>query len=149
MASALHAQSISNESVVSSGGYFSSNSSSLTWSVGEIATETIGSGYKLTQGFNQPSTTTSPVTSVESFSISINRFNIAPNPATSQVTISSAVTTDFEISVYNTIGQAVLCNAKASGSAYIMDVTAFTAGVHFIVIKTKDNQYIKSKLIIQ
>ncbi|MES2617680.1 MAG: T9SS type A sorting domain-containing protein [Bacteroidota bacterium] len=145
---AVQAQSISNESVVSSGGYFSNNNSSLTWSVGEIATETIGSGYKLTQGFNQPTSTTSPVSSVNAFTININQFNISPNPAFDQVTVFSKEIADFEITVYNALGQAVLSNVKSTNHQYSFDVTSFSKGVHFLVIKTTDNQYIKSKLII-
>lgn len=49
------AQSLSPTVISSSGGYFTGAGGSLSWTLGEIATETlINGGYILTQGFQQP-----------------------------------------------------------------------------------------------
>jgi hypothetical protein len=51
----LSAQSLSPTVVASSGGYFEGTGASLSWTLGEIATETFSSGNLiLTQGFQQP-----------------------------------------------------------------------------------------------
>ena len=50
-----NAQSLSPTVVASSGDYFTGTNASLSWTLGEIATETFtGGGYILTQGFQQP-----------------------------------------------------------------------------------------------
>jgi hypothetical protein len=50
-----NAQSLSPTVVASSGDYFTGTNASLSWTLGEIATETFTSGnYILTQGFQQP-----------------------------------------------------------------------------------------------
>jgi hypothetical protein len=50
-----NAQSLSPTVVTTSGGYYPSNNASLSWTLGEIATETFSNGgYILTQGFQQP-----------------------------------------------------------------------------------------------
>jgi hypothetical protein len=51
----LNAQSLSPVVLASSGGYFESGTVSLSWTLGEMATETFsGSNIILTQGFQQP-----------------------------------------------------------------------------------------------
>lgn len=51
----LFAQTTSPQAIVPSGAYFSNTTASLSWTVGEIATETFTSGINiLTQGFQQP-----------------------------------------------------------------------------------------------
>lgn len=48
-------QSLSPTVIASSGGYFTGTGASLSWTLGEIATETFSNGsYILTQGFQQP-----------------------------------------------------------------------------------------------
>lgn len=63
-AAELQAQSISQSVIASAGDYSSSTSASLSWTLGEICTETFSNGGNvLTQGFQQP---------VEGVSVSIN-----------------------------------------------------------------------------
>ena len=51
----LFSQSISPDVVAAAGDYFSNGTISISWTLGEVATETIGNGtYTLTQGFQQP-----------------------------------------------------------------------------------------------
>ena len=53
----INAQSVSPEVISSSGDYFEGPNASLSWTLGEIATETFTSGnIILTQGFQQPIT---------------------------------------------------------------------------------------------
>lgn len=60
----LFAQTLSPTAISSAGGYSTGTSVSLSWTLGEIATETFSNGsYILTQGFQQP---------VEGVTISIN-----------------------------------------------------------------------------
>ena len=50
-----HAQTIDRDVVASSGDYFEGPNSSISWILGEIATETLTDGnFILTQGFHQP-----------------------------------------------------------------------------------------------
>ena len=51
----ITAQSVSSEAIVSAGDYYESTNVSLSWTLGEIATETYSKGgIILTQGFQQP-----------------------------------------------------------------------------------------------
>ena len=51
----LSAQSVSPDVISSSGDYFEGSNASLSWTLGEIATETLSNGsVTLTQGFQQP-----------------------------------------------------------------------------------------------
>jgi hypothetical protein len=60
----VQSQSLSPTVIASSGGYFTGTGASLSWTLGEIVTETFSNGsYILTQGFQQP---------VEGIIISIN-----------------------------------------------------------------------------
>jgi hypothetical protein len=60
----LFAQSISPTVISTAGGYSTGTTASLSWTLGEVATETLSNGsYTLTQGFQQP---------VEGLTININ-----------------------------------------------------------------------------
>ncbi|MCD4746833.1 MAG: hypothetical protein K8R58_11100 [Bacteroidales bacterium] len=60
---AVTAQSVSPEVVASAGDYFEGTNASLSWTLGEIATETYSNGSNiLTQGFQQPSDIESGIT---------------------------------------------------------------------------------------
>lgn len=55
LSSLLKAQSVSPQAVASSGDYYQGTNASLSWTLGEIATETYSNGTTiLTQGFQQP-----------------------------------------------------------------------------------------------
>ena len=79
--SAISAQ----EAVVSGSGYHENSSGSISWTLGEVITETFRSDdVILTQGFQQPSIT---VTSVEEFANLDFNITAFPNPAREYINI--------------------------------------------------------------
>ncbi|MBN1340491.1 MAG: hypothetical protein JXA03_14270 [Bacteroidales bacterium] len=80
-----HAQSIERDVVASSGDYFENGGISLSWTLGELATETYMAGnIILTQGFQQPGATS------QGFSLDLKVFLNGPfNGATMNATLNT------------------------------------------------------------
>src|SRR5688572_27496856 len=77
-------QSLTPTVVASSGDYFSGSAASLSWTLGEVVTDTyIGTNNQLTQGFQQPEIS---FVTLEDFAIDI-ALNLYPNPTTSEVNL--------------------------------------------------------------
>lgn len=91
----LHAQSLTPQIYATSGSHFVSGTSQLTFTIGEPQTFTYnGSSVIVTQGFNQPETSTSSIDNSEAFT-----FNIYPNPSQEFIVISSTNSDIQEINV--------------------------------------------------
>jgi len=78
-----------------------------------------------------------------------NSILIYPNPANASVTI---VTADdiTEVKFYNALGQVVLSNTSMNNSKkVILNVQAYPMGMYTIQVKTRENQLLHQKLIIQ
>ncbi len=80
--------------------------------------------------------------------------NIYPNPASEAATISVGLkdVKDFEISLYNSIGQQVITTMKINGKPGVNDVfvdlSKLNSGLYFYSVKT-DNSVVTKKLIIE
>ena len=140
----LIGQSLSSENVGSTGGTFNANGYSLTWSVGEIATETIGnSANKLTQGFNQPASKSG---SSKITSITAGSSQVFPNPFSDAFTIIPASTKIVKISIKDIAGREVQ-NLQSAGEINV-DMTNQPAGIYLLSIQI-ENQPIETVKIIK
>ncbi len=80
--------------------------------------------------------------------------NIYPNPASHAATISVGLkdAKDFDISLYNSIGQQVIATIKINGKPGLNDVfvdlSKLNSGMYFYLVKT-DNSVVTKKLIIE
>ncbi|PCI95740.1 MAG: hypothetical protein COB15_11875 [Flavobacteriales bacterium] len=74
---------------------------------------------------------------------------IYPNPANASVTIitADAIT---EVKLYNALGQVVLSNTSMNNSKkVILNIEAYPMGIYTVQVKTRENQLLHQKLIIQ
>jgi hypothetical protein len=136
MSGMLHSQTLSPTVVSSSGGYFTSASASLSFTVAEMTmVQTFTSaGNILTQGFQQP----------EDLSVSIpepstvsGEIMIYPNPTNGNFTLSyvSNETSETTINLYNLIGQVVLTKAvsQVKGLNTVnFDISSFSQGIYML-----------------
>ncbi len=80
--------------------------------------------------------------------------NAYPNPASQAATISVGLkdAKDFELSLYNSIGQQVIATIKINGKPgsndVFVDLSKLNSGIYFYSVKT-DNSVVTKKLIIE
>lgn len=103
----LMAQVQSEELISSSGDYFVSSNVSMSWSLGELETETFStSTIILTQGFQQP---TFNITSVKSNSLHTNlNIEVYPNPVSNYLTIkNNDASVNLTFQLYDMFGKLI------------------------------------------
>ena len=129
----LRAQSISPEVIAAAGDYFSNGTVSISWTLGEIATETIGNGtIILTQGFQQPNY---GVVSVPKWGD--NRFEIKafPNPARDflKISLKGNESTDLVVEMFDAIGRKLYIQKLEAGSTlHEIDMTTYVPGMYYL-----------------
>lgn len=147
-----HAQSISQEVICSDGEYVTEAqipdlSFRLEYTVGEIATETlVGSTFKLTQGFHQPSLM---VVSVRDLFPELS-ITVFPNPTTDQVNIR--LTEDLgelHFQLFDINGKAISPVGQFNGLDQRLDMKTFPAGNYFLHIQGVDAAKHKTFKIIK
>jgi hypothetical protein len=129
----LRAQSISPEVIAAAGDYFSNGTVSISWTLGEIATETIGNGtIILTQGFQQPNY---GVVSVPKWSDKRFEIKAFPNPARDflKIQVNGNENTDLIIEMYDAIGRKLYIQKMEAGTTmYEIDVATFVPGMYYL-----------------
>jgi hypothetical protein len=103
----INAQSLQPNVIACSGNFATSTTCSMTWTLGEVMTDTYSSaGNFLTQGFNQPDTDFA--TSLISIRPDEN-IRVYPNPTINYLTINlHDVPGNHIIHLYNTLGQLII-----------------------------------------
>lgn len=133
-------QSIQSSVVGSTGAFFSSAGGSLSWTLGEVATETFTkSPGILTQGFHQP--TTVKVTGLDD----TERAAVAyPNPVKDFIHIQVAEQGTYQAELFNLHGQRLINEETGSlepGQAYSIDVRGLATAMYLIrVHNTSDGK---------
>ena len=115
------AQSLSNEVISTSGNYSTASWGTLSETVGEAVTTTItGGGYFLTQGFQQPITTSNGINSNTSLDFEINFF---PNPtsAFANLNLTSKVNGTAHFKIYDVSGKEVYSSIPSTILSGIRD----------------------------
>lgn len=132
LASSLMAQSLSPEVTAISGEFFQGQNHSLSWTLGEIVTETIASSdHILTQGFQQDFP--APFAIEEQFS-SEQVILAYPNPVKDFLTIASKKEMhDADIHVFD-VHSTEIYHARMNGSKTLLNLSSLPAGMYFIRI---------------
>ncbi|MGP8215242.1 MAG: T9SS type A sorting domain-containing protein [Bacteroidia bacterium] len=135
-----NSQSITPHVISASGAYVESASCSMTWTLGEIMTDTYSSADNFfTQGFNQPDTTM--ITSLPSLYHSGN-ITIYPNPVINYLIINLSDSPGKHIiCFYNMLGQLLLQeNIPASQQQLKISLNEFANGLYLLnIISSETN----------
>ena len=147
MSGFLYAQSISRSVIASAGDYNSNGNISISWTLGEIATETlIGSNITLTQGFQQPDTMKA-VYVIPGFPDRNLDIKVYPNPATEfiKILLKGNDDLDLQVELYDAIGRELMVSKVYAGeNEKSLDVTAFRPGIYFLKIATSNGTAIRT-----
>ena len=142
----ISAQSVSPEVISSSGDYFEGPNASLSWTLGEIATETYTAGNViLTQGFQQPFTLGTSINLNTTVDWNIKAY---PNPVEDELKIQFDLnqTDNFWIEVQDVTGRTMdikQYNDIHSGDIIQVDMTHYQYGVYFFKIFTPDKKQMR------
>jgi hypothetical protein len=139
----LNAQSFTPDVIGSAGTYVASVSGSMSWTIGEVMTETYSSGgNSFTQGFQQPDTT--GILSVRDFPM--ENISIYPNPVADNLTIDFAnAPGDHVICIYDMTGQ-LISQETISYGAQRMEISfgGYANGFYLLKILNMKSNVISS-----
>ncbi len=133
----LHAQSFTPDVIGSAGTFATSASGSMSWTIGEVMTETYSSANNFfTQGFHQPDT---------SFVISVidnaqPNISVYPNPVIDNVIIDfSASSGNYSVEIFDMQGQ-LLRKEPISANQKQLNISFldFANGMYFLNIINKE-----------
>ena len=138
--SSVYAQSMDQSVISTSGNNFSTASTAISWTIGEVVIETVANGNNtLTQGFHQSEL---DVTSVQSHLPSFN-ISVYPNPIVSKLTINLG---DYEAKAFLEIvdisGKTVHLSSTATNTN--IDLSGLSSGVYFLSIKNDEDQILNT-----
>ena len=130
------------EVISSSGDHFDNGSVQISWTLGEIVTETATDGNIIvTQGFHQTNLTVTQIE--EEYLNSANAsVNIFPNPTSDLATIKL---TDVDISNFvfelNDNKGKTIIKKKFESESEVIDFSQFAASIYYIRIYNQDGTY--------
>lgn len=143
-------QSISSQVIASTGDYSESSDYSISWTLGEIAIETLeSSAYILTQGFHQGYF---EITSVDNPLEKNVEIKVYPNPATDYIFVSleSDEVRSAMIELYDLDGRIVLKeNWDSPEGPYPIDLSGLTSAQYLLKILTRTGKPLQTFKIIK
>ncbi|MGB0918495.1 MAG: T9SS type A sorting domain-containing protein [Flavobacteriales bacterium] len=100
-------QSISSDVIASAGEHFDNGTTQLSWTLGEVMTETYSTGSNvLTQGFHQTHLTVTGITEQNELSLDVN---IYPNPTAEWLNVAlDGKHSDITASLYDVQGKLIM-----------------------------------------
>ncbi len=132
-----NAQSLQPTVIASDGEYYTSSSGSVSWTLGEVITETYSAGNNiLTQGFQQPKSGLVGVWNIKHTESSVF---IYPNPTRGNVFIdmSKLPADEYTIELFDGIGKKIFSGvANAGGTAYPLWVGDQATGIYLLSISS-------------
>ncbi len=141
------ANTLAQEAVVPGGGYHQNNGLAISWTLGELAIETLISGDKiLTQGFQQPGLL---IVSVKDPGDSGPEIIAYPNPTSGQLYVRTTIDPFHYLShqIYDSTGRLV-GSGQIKSSLHEISFHAHEPGLYFVKI-FRDNQPVKTFKILK
>lgn len=128
--------------VGSSGDFYSGTAASLSWTLGEVVTDTyIGTNNQLTQGFQQPEIKFSII---EDLAVEII-LNLYPNPTTGAVSFEVKNNTEvLNIQITDATGKLIYSEKYLPESTHQIDLSLYARGIYFMQLLTESDQKIKT-----
>ncbi|MCK4406378.1 MAG: T9SS type A sorting domain-containing protein [Bacteroidales bacterium] len=141
-----YCQSISREVNASAGEYFINSNSSISWTLGEIVTETfVSDDNTLTQGFQQ---SLLYVFIINENADSIFNINVYPNPTNSilNINIDSKIKTSISIKLFDIHGNC-LFDKEINGNKNFyekINLSNYRNSMYLLKIISSKNKFVKS-----
>ncbi len=141
------AQEIQPSLLSTSGDFFSNESYSISWSLGEIAIETFAQTNNiLTQGFQQTKLTT---TGIKENTIEESQITIYPNPATDKIFVNfnSKEYSWYMLEIFDLIGsKKILQKIDKPSKKIVIEINDLESGIYLLHLKSDKNENPKSYL---
>jgi hypothetical protein len=143
----IFTQEISREIISSSGNYSDGSSEQLSWTLGDLATETYSSGdVKLTQGFQQPSYEVMTTFKNHNYNFVMR---VYPIPSSDFVTVEfEEIEDDLKVVLFNLQGEVVI-NKIIESATITLDLNPLSPSEYILKIINKENDLIKSYKIVK
>ncbi len=127
--------------VASSGDFFEGTNASLSWTLGEIMTETYnGSSNQLTQGFQQPLDLTSSLGEDALITVSVY-----PNPTQANVTVEIPDNSELlQIEVYDIAGKLIFSQSYTGTGPKLISFENMADGMYFMTFKNQEGETLES-----
>lgn len=136
-----YSQSVSPEVISSGGDHFTTANAQVSWTLGEVVTETVAAGSsQVTQGFHQTNLTITALDDVDqNFTV-----KIYPNPTTNLVTVEFPETPDvYQLDLTDANGRS-LSSKKEVIHRSELDMSRLAAGIYFLRILTADQETLQT-----
>lgn len=139
----LFAQSISPTVFATQGDYFTSSSGNISWTLGELVTETlITSGNGLTQGFQQPDLRTG----IYVKEIDGNILSVYPNPTMDDVIVdlNKMKGGEYQLTVFDVAGNLISTKTYSGGAnenEIHLSFKNYASGTYMLVINNSNSNY--------
>ncbi|TAL60959.1 MAG: T9SS type A sorting domain-containing protein [Bacteroidetes bacterium] len=133
------AQSFTPDVIGSAGAFATSSSGSMSWTIGEVMTETYSSsGNFFTQGFHQPDTATLTVVS----NTASENIAIYPNPVADYLIIDLSLTAgEYILEIFDMQGQRIRKEIILSGQKQVLlPFREFANGIYLLNLINKESQ---------
>jgi hypothetical protein len=147
-------QSISPQVIATAGDYFVGTNASLSWTLGEVITETVSNtNYTLTQGFQQPHYNITGIPDDPTVKNEpLGDISIYPNPVGDQLNVSfkDMNQNNVIITLFDLNGK-ILLNEIAENTTSIkqLNMTYVAKGNYVIRFASKDGKYLKSFKVVK
>ncbi len=142
----VNAQSITPQVFATAGNYFAVGSSSISFTIGEIAGTTLtGSTNKITQGFQQSSYTATSISEVQN---PVYDLTIYPNPTDRDVTVlnnGNSFSPNAQLFLVDILGRKIITE-QLNNKQTTIDLQQLAAGSYFIVIEENGHENFTHKI---
>ena len=123
------------ELISADGSVYQNSEILLSYSIGEITTETLTGSVLLTQGFQQ-------VDDVSTGGVDEQNpdpgFTLYPNPCKSELYLSGSISGDVHIEIYDVRGRMLLHQKFGFGNLAVLDVSDLSNGSYLLRIQSED-----------
>jgi hypothetical protein len=136
----VHAQSLGQTVLSTSGDHFQNGSAALSWTIGEPVINSLENGsVRLTQGFHQPYLTVSSVIEAENE----NLVRVYPNPTIAMLSIDFATTGEYRAELFDVLGRK-LNTFNIIGNHYELDLNEYPAANYLLKCYDTENKSIST-----
>ena len=128
----IFGQSTSPEVIAGAGTHSTTANSQVSWTVGEVVTQTLSSGTNTaTQGFHQTLIT---VTAIDPPMADFH-VEVFPNPASTVLNVRFKTSTTTKLELVDMHGRSVLAGEPTEADVRTLDVTALSQGVYILRVQ--------------